>query len=112
MDQDGNPFKENGTLYQEANELVELIKQGKLTPNSSPICDKSPDKKRNDDQKESNGLSSNKKKDKKKGKNDVEEIEVNKSIIESKNPLYPEHVELALPEDDKKKKESLCCLIQ
>ena len=110
MDQDknGNPFRPNGILAQEAEEIVNLIKQGKpITPRDSPICDQSPRAKLKANQ--IDNQTDSKKKDKKSRK-DLKEIEVNKSVITNKEASFAEQV--ILPEDEKKKKESLCCVIQ
>lgn len=111
MDQDGNPFRPNGILAKEADEVVNLIKQGKLTPSSSPVCERGQlSKKASTIEATADQPDKAEAKKKKKSKKGAEEIEVNKSIIQDKDPSYPEHV--TLPEEESKKKESLCCVIQ
>lgn len=113
MDQDNsshpNPFHPNGPLAIEAEEIVNLIKQGKpITPAASPNLKNHHSTKTNDqtDSPES------KKKDKKKlNKKDLKEFEVNKMIISNNEASYAEMIHIA-PEDDKKKKDSMCCVIQ
>lgn len=115
MDQDKdsnqNPFRPNGVLAQEANEIVNLIKQGKpISPAASPVLKAKERQSAGDDQ-TVDGLEA-KQKDKKKSKKDknAKEVEVNKSIITDKEASYAEHV--TLPEEEKKKKDSSCCVIQ
>lgn len=112
QDKDSNPFRPNGVLAKEANEIVNLIKQGKpISPAASPVL------KAKEQSTETAGDSARdgseaKKKEKKKSKKDknAKEVEVNKSIITDKEACYAEHV--TLPEEEKKKKDSSCCVIQ
>lgn len=102
MDRNDNPFRPNGVLAKEADEIVKNLIQGKpISPSPSPVCDQSA--------KDSPDAKTKNKKEKKKSV--CEEVEVNKSIIANKEASFAERVEL--PEDEKKKKkESLCCVVQ
>lgn len=108
QDKDGNPFRPNGVLAKEANEIVNLIKQGKpISPAASPVLKAKEQSETAGDSPD--GSEAEKKKKSKKDKN-AKEVEVNKSIITDKEACYAEQV--TLPEEEKKKKDSSCCVIQ
>ena len=113
QDKDSNPFRPSGVLAQEANEIVNLIKQGKpISPAASPVLKAKEPQPTETAADQAGDGSESKKKEKKKLKKDknAKEVEVNKSVITDKEASFAEHV--TLPEEEKKKKNSSCCAIQ